>query len=78
MNLITSILLQSWHLLLESSVFILFGLLVYQCGLIQIRGQMLIYLERAAKRERLPMCLKCGYDLTGNASGVCPECGKRI
>ena len=27
MNLITSILLQSWHLLLESSVFILFGLL---------------------------------------------------
>lgn len=20
-------------------------------------------------------CLKCGYDLTGNISGVCPECG---
>jgi hypothetical protein len=21
-------------------------------------------------------CRKCGYDLTGNVSGVCPECGK--
>jgi hypothetical protein len=21
------------------------------------------------------LCLACGYDLTGNASGVCPECG---
>jgi hypothetical protein len=22
------------------------------------------------------VCLKCGYNLTGNVSGVCPECGK--
>jgi len=22
-------------------------------------------------------CIKCGYDLTGNVSGVCPECGSR-
>jgi hypothetical protein len=22
-----------------------------------------------------PGCLGCGYDLTGNASGRCPECG---
>jgi hypothetical protein len=21
-------------------------------------------------------CVKCGYDLTGNISGVCPECGR--
>jgi hypothetical protein len=21
------------------------------------------------------LCLSCGYDLTGNTSGVCPECG---
>ncbi len=31
-------------------------------------------------RERLNemgvmTCMKCGYDLTGNESGVCPECG---
>ncbi len=24
------------------------------------------------------LCLKCGYDLTGNVSGVCPECGEKI
>ena len=23
-------------------------------------------------------CRECGYDLTGNVSGVCPECGTRI
>ncbi|NLE59111.1 MAG: hypothetical protein GX616_12175 [Planctomycetes bacterium] len=23
-------------------------------------------------------CAKCGYDLTGNVSGVCPECGEKI
>jgi hypothetical protein len=22
-------------------------------------------------------CLHCGYDLTGNVSGVCPECGEQ-
>jgi hypothetical protein len=25
-----------------------------------------------------PHCAGCGYDLTGNESGRCPECGKRI
>jgi hypothetical protein len=23
-----------------------------------------------------PLCIECGYDLTGNISGVCPECGE--
>ena len=23
-------------------------------------------------------CVTCGYDLTGNVSGVCPECGRKI
>jgi hypothetical protein len=23
-------------------------------------------------------CRKCGYNLTGNVSGVCPECGERV
>jgi uncharacterized paraquat-inducible protein A len=26
-------------------------------------------------RRRRGLCVKCGYDLTGNTSGVCPECG---
>lgn len=28
-----------------------------------------------AKRRSPESCQKCGYDLTGNVSGVCPECG---
>lgn len=23
-------------------------------------------------------CRSCGYDLTGNVSGVCPECGRKL
>ncbi len=31
-------------------------------------------------RRRIPRghCLKCGYNLTDNESGICPECGKPI
>ena len=28
-------------------------------------------------RER-GLCLKCGYDLTGNVTGVCSECGTEV
>jgi len=24
----------------------------------------------------VPICVPCGYDLTGNVSGRCPECGE--
>jgi hypothetical protein len=27
-------------------------------------------------RRRRGLCEKCGYDLTGNTSGICPECGR--
>lgn len=30
------------------------------------------------RRRRRGGCLKCGYDLTGNVSGMCPECGSSI
>ena len=30
---------------------------------------------RRRSRIRRGRCLVCGYDLTGNTSGVCPECG---
>ncbi len=33
---------------------------------------------RRWRRRRRGLCLKCSYDLTGNESGVCPECGKPI
>lgn len=30
------------------------------------------------KRRRPGCCRRCGYDLTGNTSGVCPECGRGV
>jgi hypothetical protein len=38
-----------------------------------------LWLWGAMRRRRLRsagLCLACGYNLTGNTSGVCPECGK--
>ena len=34
--------------------------------------------RRHRRRRKKGLCLECGYDLTGNVSGICPECGKRI
>lgn len=28
------------------------------------------------KRQSRSLCASCGYDLRGNISGICPECGK--
>ncbi len=30
------------------------------------------------KRHERGHCERCGYDLTGNTSGVCPECGSTV
>ncbi len=30
------------------------------------------------ERQRQGCCPDCGYNLTGNATGVCSECGQRI
>jgi len=31
---------------------------------------------RKPKKEMHPVCLSCGYDMRGNQSGNCPECGQ--
>lgn len=42
------------------------------------------YAARTAEDEALTpadlegYCVNCGYDLTGNVTGVCPECGHRF
>jgi hypothetical protein len=49
-------------------------------------GSLLIVLPTALlwwlDRRRIPVpagyCEECGYDLTGNVSGRCPECGKPV
>ena len=34
--------------------------------------------ERRQERQAKGQCVRCGYDLTGNVSGVCPECGAGV
>jgi len=29
-------------------------------------------------RRKTGMCLNCGYDLRGNTTGICPECGEPV
>ena len=35
-------------------------------------------LNRLGPRPGLKHCFECGYDLTGNVSGICPECGGKV
>ena len=46
--------------------------------LIAIVVMMLVHRQGDAKAHRDAICDRCGYNLTGNVSGVCPECGLRI
>ena len=34
--------------------------------------------HRVRKRREKGLCTRCGYSLTGNTSGVCPECGTLV
>ncbi len=35
-------------------------------------------LWRVLRDHGIPCCTSCGYDLTGNVSGICPECGEAL
>ena len=35
-------------------------------------------LWRELASRHIPCCTSCGYDLTGNVSGRCPECGAKV
>ena len=42
-------------------------------------GIVLLFLREKYRRNKLmPACSTCGYNLTGNVSGICPECGTEI
>lgn len=36
------------------------------------------WLHKGRRASRTGCCRECGYTLTGNVSGVCPECGTRV
>ncbi len=38
-------------------------------------GVLLTGLIRRTRRKNSGACFRCGYNLTGNVSGICPECG---
>ena len=40
------------------------------------RSTMRRALREELLRRGIPICINCAYDLTGNVSGRCPECGK--
>ena len=37
---------------------------------------LMIPARRVPPAAKCPPCARCGYDLTGNVSGICPECGR--
>jgi hypothetical protein len=41
--------------------------------LLRLRGW-----QRHRRAARRGLCQRCGYDLTGNVSGACPECGSGV
>jgi len=41
-------------------------------------GILLFKRFRARKRNSQNRCIACGYNLTANTSGICPECGRAI
>ncbi len=50
---------------------------------LMLPGPLVLFFAALITSSRLPnvyltpgLCFKCGYDLTGNVSGVCPECGR--
>lgn len=57
------------------------GFVIPICGVVVIWFQRR-HLQRSLWRQLadlgIPCCVQCGYDLTGNVSGICPECGERI
>ena len=62
------------------SVYILFALCLIGFGIAvwftwqDIRRR----LRAELAKKGVPICVPCGYNLTGNVSGVCPECGTKI
>jgi hypothetical protein len=51
------------------------GFAVYGWLLIRVHGQLIQYFAQIRKEQRLPVCIKCGYDLEGSQAKTCPECG---
>ncbi len=38
----------------------------------------MVHSRRFPTPKDIPLCPRCGYNLTGNVSGICPECGRPL
>ena len=56
------------------------GIILTLQGWLVYRAELYHWLMCKTKwyRRRHNLCLTCGYDLTGNVSGVCSECGVEV
>jgi hypothetical protein len=64
-----------WSMMLQLSLPLL---LVIGAWLTVVKHLRLKLLNRIVLDDNPHLCRKCGYDLTSNTSGVCPECGTAI
>lgn len=48
------------------------------CGLVVLSMRMFVLWQRRRTQILAQRCALCSYDLTGNVSGRCPECGTHI
>ena len=63
----------------ESTAFRFVGIPLLPPALLLFAATLLVWWRWWRKREFKPgTCSHCGYDLTGNASGICPECGNPV
>ena len=62
------------------SVYLLFTLCLIGFGIATwfTREDIRRRLRAELAKKGIPVCIPCGYNLTGNVSGICPECGKAI
>ncbi len=61
----------SWSLHLPYTLFLIgFGAAIWLT-----RRDIRRRLRAQLAKKGIPICIQCGYDLTGNESGTCPECG---
>ena len=67
-----------WRAAGSAAIVVFFLVFDYQMQLRGIRLQIREAIFRASAGDRLPVCLKCGYDLEGAAGDRCPECGTNI
>ena len=59
----------------SSVAVVIVSVVEFQVQFLSQRGAMRREIMQSLRGQRLPVCLKCGYNQSGNATDRCPECG---